>query len=34
MSSDSTSWVRYGAFGSIIIVINGRAKRVYVSERG
>lgn len=34
MSSDSTSWVRYGAYGSIIIVVNGRAKRVYVSERG
>ena len=33
MSSDSTSWLRYAAFGSILMVINGKIKQVYVSSR-
>lgn len=32
-SSDSTSWVRSASFGNIMIVINGKIKTVYVSNR-
>lgn len=32
-SSDSTSWVRSGSFGNISIVVNGKIKSVYVSDR-
>ncbi|MBQ3420765.1 MAG: hypothetical protein IJH34_03685 [Romboutsia sp.] len=33
MSSDSTSWVRGASFGNIMLVINGKVKTVYVSDR-
>ena len=33
MSSDSTSWVRSASFGNIMIVVNGKIKTVYVSNR-
>lgn len=33
MSSDSTSWIRSASFGNIIIVMNGKVKSVYVSNR-
>lgn len=33
MSSDSTSWVRSASFGNIMLVINGKIKTVYVSDR-
>lgn len=32
-SSDSTSWVRSASFGNIMIVVNGKIKTVYVSNR-
>lgn len=32
-SSDSTSWVRSASFGNIMLVINGKIKTVYVSNR-
>lgn len=32
-SSDSTSWVRSGSFGNISIVVNGKIKSIYVSDR-
>lgn len=32
-SSDSTSWVRGASFGNIMLVINGKIKTVYVSNR-
>lgn len=33
MSSDSTSWVRSASFGNIMLVVNGKIKTVYVSNR-
>jgi len=33
MSSDSTSWIRSASFGNLNIVINGKVKTVYVSNR-
>lgn len=33
MSSDSTSWIRGASFGNIMLVINGKIKTVYVSNR-
>lgn len=33
MSSDSTSWLRCAGFGNILLVINGKVKPVYVSNR-
>ena len=33
MSSDSTSWIRSASFGNIQIVVNGKIKMVYVSNR-
>lgn len=33
MSSDSTSWVRSASFGNIQMVINGKVKSIYVSDR-
>lgn len=33
MSSDSTSWVRSASFGNIMLVVNGKIKTVYVSDR-
>lgn len=33
MSSDSTSWVRSASFGNIMIVVNGKIKTIYVSNR-
>lgn len=32
-SSDSTSWVRSASFGNIMIIVNGKIKSVYVSNR-
>ena len=32
-SSDSTSWVRSASFGNIMIVVNGKIKSIYVSNR-
>lgn len=32
-SSDSTSWVRSASFGNITIVMNGKIKSIYVSNR-
>lgn len=32
-SSDSTSWIRSASFGNIMLVINGKIKSVYVSNR-
>ena len=32
-SSDSTSWIRSGSFGNIMIVVNGKIKTVTVSDR-
>lgn len=32
-SSDSTSWVRSASFGNIMIVVNGKIKTIYVSNR-
>lgn len=32
-SSDSTSWIRSASFGNIMLVINGKFKTVYVSDR-
>ena len=32
-SSDSTSWVRSASFGNINIVVNGKIKSIYVSNR-
>ena len=32
-SSDSTSWVRSASFGNIMLVVNGKVKMVYVSNR-
>ena len=32
-SSDSTSWVRSASFGNIMIIVNGRIKSIYVSNR-
>ena len=33
MSSDSTSWVRSASFGNIMLVVNGKIKTMYVSDR-
>ena len=33
MSSDSTSWIRSASFGNIMLVLNGKIKSVYVSDR-
>ena len=33
MTSDSTSWLRYASFGNIMLVVNGKIKQVYVSDR-
>ena len=33
MSSDSTSWIRGASFGNIMLVVNGKIKTVYVSNR-
>lgn len=33
MSSDSTSWIRSASFGNIMLVVNGKIKSVYVSNR-
>lgn len=33
MSSDSTSWLRSSSFGHIMLVINGKVKSIYVSDR-
>lgn len=32
-SSDSTSWIRSASFGNIMIVVNGKIKTTYVSNR-
>lgn len=32
-SSDSTSWIRSGSFGNIMLVVDGQIKTVYVSDR-
>jgi hypothetical protein len=32
-SSDSTSWVRSASFGNIMLVVNGKVKSIYVSDR-
>lgn len=32
-TSDSTSWIRGASFGNIMLVINGKIKTVYVSDR-
>lgn len=32
-SSDSTSWIRSASFGNIMLVVNGKIKTVYVSNR-
>ena len=32
-SSDSTSWIRSASFGNIMLVVNGKIKTVYVSDR-
>lgn len=32
-TSDSTSWLRSGAFGNIMLIVNGKTKTVYVSDR-
>lgn len=32
-SSDSTSWLRSASFGNIMIVVNGKIKTIYVSNR-
>lgn len=32
-SSDSTSWVRAASFGNIMVIVNGKIKTVYVSNR-
>ena len=33
MSSDSTSWIRGASFGNIMVVVNGKVKTIYVSNR-
>lgn len=33
MSSDSTSWIRSASFGNIMLVVNGKIKTYYVSNR-
>lgn len=33
MSSDSTSWIRGASFGNVMLVINGKIKTIYVSDR-
>ena len=33
MSSDSTSWLRSASFGNIMLVVNGKAKTICVSDR-
>lgn len=33
MSSDSTSWIRSASFGNIMLIVNGKIKSVYVSNR-
>lgn len=33
MSSDSTSWLRSASFGNIMVIVNGKIKPVYVSDR-
>ena len=33
MSSDSTSWLRSASFGNINIIVNGKIKMIYVSNR-
>lgn len=32
-TSDSTSWIRSASFGNIMIVVNGKIKTIYVSNR-
>ena len=32
-TSDSTSWIRSASFGNIMLVVNGKIKTVYVSNR-
>ena len=32
-TSDSTSWLRSGSFGNIMIIVNGKIKTIYVSNR-